>query len=268
MYFKERKLWLEQKEATLYVTDDRETAQRLRRKGEAVLVFLHPGNAGQDFSEFLFAAEDPEDLEDEYIERVYRRLKGLPWNILTTRRCLVRETTPKDVDAFYRIYSHPSITEHMEGLYPEIEQEKQYVREYIKKVYTFFGFGVWTVVERESGEVIGRAGVSYREGFEDPELGFIIGVPWQRRGYALEVCQAILDYARTALEFRRIQALVETGNQASLNLCAKLGFRQASTITLAGKEYHRLVRSPSLTYAHPNTTARGSGFSPPSAPQS
>ena len=180
----------------LYVTDDAAAGEELRSRGEAVIIYLHPENRDQDFSGFLFAVEDPEELEPEYVERAYRRLKGMPWNILETDRCLVRETMPEDVEAFYRIYSNPAITEYMEDLYPDREQEKRYIREYIEKVYTFFGFGVWTVVEKGTGEVIGRAGFSYREGFEDPELGFIIGVPWQRQGYAWEVCRAVLEIGR------------------------------------------------------------------------
>ena len=224
-YYKEIRIPAEGVEAVLYVSDDAASAEALRGEGKAVLIYLHPGNAGQDFSRFLFAAEDPEDLEEEYIRRVYRRLKGLPWEIAETARCLIRETTPEDVEEFYRIYSDPSITRYMDGLYPEREQEKRYIREYIEKVYTFYGFGVWTVVEKESGAVIGRAGLSYREGYDDPELGFIIGVPWQGKGYAREVCRAVLDYAWNALEFDRVQALVEPGNEASLRLCEELGFR-------------------------------------------
>lgn len=241
IYFREISFPLEGREALLYVTDDRQTAQRLREQREAVLVYLHPGNREEDFSGFLFATEDPEDLEPEYVERVYRRLKGLPWNILETDRCLVRETTPEDVEDFSRIYSHPSITRYMEGLYPDVEKEKAYIREYIEKIYTFYGFGVWTVVEKAGKAVIGRAGVSYREGFEDPELGFIIGVPWQRRGYAREVCAAILDYAHRALEFTQVQALVAPGNAPSLKLCEELGFRKKEIICLEGKEYCRMM---------------------------
>lgn len=241
IYCKEINVDTEGLQGILYLTDDAQTAHELRTAGEAVLIFLHPGNRHQDFSRFLFAVEDPEDLEPEYIERVYRRLKGLPWNILRTARCLIRETVPGDVDAFYEIYSHPAITRYMEGLYPDVEEEKRYIREYIEKVYTFFGFGVWTVVERESGAVIGRAGLSYREGFDEPELGFIIGVPWQRKGYAEEVCRAVLAYGRSALEFRRIQALVEVENAPSLRLCEKLGFRRESSLTLGGRQYCRLL---------------------------
>lgn len=241
MYFRELRFFPEGKEAVLFVTDDRAEAERLRREGEAVLVYLHPGNRGQDFSKFLFAVEDPEELEPEYIERVYRRLKGMPWNILDTGRCRVRETIPEDVEAFYRIYSDPSITRYMEDLYPDVEEERQYIRDYIDKVYTFFGFGVWTVVEKESGSVIGRAGLSYREGFEDPELGFIIGVPWQGKGYAKEVCRGVMDYGWRALEFERIQALVEPGNRVSLRLCERLGFCREEEICLEGKRYDRLI---------------------------
>lgn len=225
----------------LYVTDDIETARELRDIGQAVLIWLHEGNREQDFSEFLYAVEDPIGLEPEYVDKVYRRLKGLPWNILETERCLIRETTPEDVEDFYRIYSDPAITRYMENLYPEIEQEKQYIREYIEKVYTFYEFGVWTVVERVGGAVIGRAGFAYREGYPEPELGFIIGVPWQRRGYAEEVCRAILKYGWETLGFQQVQAMVEPENTASLRLCEKLGFVEKGRAKVNGKRYVRLV---------------------------
>lgn len=237
----EPELAAEKEEVILYVTDDIQTARELRNCGAAVLIYLHEGNREQDFSEFMYAVEDPEGLDPEYVDKVYRRLKGLPWDILETERCLIRETTPEDVEEFYQIYSDPAITRYMEDLYPEIEQEKQYIREYIEKVYSFFEFGVWTVVERESGSVIGRAGFAYREGYEDPELGFIIGVPWQRRGYAQEVCRAVLKYGWEVLGFEQVQALVEPGNEASLRLCGKLGFAEKERVTEKGKEYVRLV---------------------------
>lgn len=243
VYLKEIEVETEGQRGVLYLTDDAGTARGLREAGEAVLIYLHPGNRDQDFSGFLFAVEDPEELEPEYIERAYRRLKGLPWNILRTARCLIRETIPEDVESFYQIYSHPAITEYMEGLYPEVEEERQYVRDYIEKVYTFFGFGVWTVIERESGAVIGRAGFSYRGGFDEPELGFIIGVPWQRRGYAEEVCRAVLAYGWSALEFRQVQALVEPENIPSVRLCEKLGFRKDENVNVGEKEYYRFIVS-------------------------
>lgn len=227
---------------TLFVTDETDAAKRLREQGEAVLIWLHEGNREQDFSGFRFAVEDPEDVGADYAEKVYRRCKGLPWIVLETKRCLVRETVPEDVEAFYEIYSNPAMTKFMEGLYPDKEQEKAYVRDYIEKVYGFYGFGVWTVVEKETGAVIGRAGFSYREGCETPELGFLIGVPWQGQGYAREACGAILDYGWKELGFQAVQALVETGNEASLRLCDGLGFRAEQEVSFNGREYFLLKR--------------------------
>ena len=52
IYLKEIKVKTDGQEGLLYITDDAETAETLRSEGEAVLVYLHPGNAGQDFSRF------------------------------------------------------------------------------------------------------------------------------------------------------------------------------------------------------------------------
>ncbi len=237
-----RTLIIDGAEKELYVTDKLQTALELKRRGEAVAVYLHEGNREQGFSEFPYVVEDLSALDAEYAERVYRRLKKLPWTILETDRCVIRETTAEDVDSFYKIYSAPEITKYMDDLYPEIEQEKRYVREYIDRVYAFYEFGVWTVLMKESGEVIGRAGFSYRQGYDEPEIGYIIGVPWQRHGYAEEVCRAILDYGWRELGFGRVQALVETENEPSLILCDKLGFTAVEELEINGRSYFRLLQ--------------------------
>ena len=239
-YYKEYQLDIDGTEHTFVVTDRENWARKLRAAGVPVAVYLHPGNEDQDLSDFLYAVEDPEDIDMDYMKKVCRRLLGLPWEIMETERCLIRETTVEDVEAFYEIYKHPVITEFMEDLYPEKEQEREYIRQYIEQVYTFWEFGVWTVVEKESGAVIGRAGFSYREGYEEPEIGFIIGVPWQRKGYGEEVCRGILAYGMDQLGFREVNALVETGNEASLKLCDKLGFRAVEELCMGERDYFLL----------------------------
>lgn len=239
-YYKQYTIKIDGKEHTLTITDCEAEARKLRDAGEAVVPYLHEGNEGPDFSDFVFVAQEPEDLDRDYLEKVCRRLLGMPWDILETERCLIRETTVEDVDQFYEIYRHPQITAFTEDLYPEKEQERAYIRQYIEKVYTFWEFGVWTVVEKTGGAVIGRAGFSYRDGYEEPEIGFIIGVPWQRKGYAEEVCRAILNYGREVLGFGVIQAFVRPGNDASLKLCRKLGFHDIGVEELEGEEHIRL----------------------------
>lgn len=238
-----------QTEDVLYITDDSRTARRLLDEGRAVLVYLHAGNRQEDFGFCKYACENPEELDMQYLERVYRRYRGIPWEILETERCLVRETTVEDVDDFYRIYRDPSITEYMEPLYADPEEERVYARDYIDQVYAFYHFGIWTVVEKDSGEIIGRAGICFREGFDDPELGFVIAADRQGRGLATEICRAVLQYGFQELGFERIHAFVQPDNLASLRVCDKLEMENLGRVELQGQEYVARVWNAEKIYS-------------------
>lgn len=236
------------REGPLYITDSSVMARELVSNGCAVLVRLHEGNRKEDFSfcQYVYEADEETDSEPDmdYLKKVYRRCKGLPWDILETERCLVRETTVDDVEEFYRIYSEPSIVEYMEPLYEEPEKERAYARDYIRQVYAFYNFGMWTVVEKVSGQVIGRAGIYYREGCELPELGFVIEKDRQGQGLATEVCRAILQYGYEEFGFDKILAFVRPGNAPSHRVCARLGMRRMENVVLKGQEYAAYVWIP------------------------
>lgn len=234
----------EDMENTLYITDSEAEYRRLQQEGLYVLPYRHEENAEADFTGALYVLEQIAEADYETVDMAYRRQAGIPWEILETRRCVIRETTVEDVEAFYQIYAERSITEYMENLFEDPEEETAYTKDYIERVYGFYGYGMWTVLEKETGQVIGRAGVSWREGFDLPELGFVIGVPWQRQGYAYEVCSAILDYAKEELGMERVQALVMEGNQRSEMLCQKLGFLESGErARLDGEMYMAWVKN-------------------------
>ena len=226
----------------LWITDNGKRAQELLKLGCPVLAWLHEDNRNQDFSGVRYACENISELDFDYLEKVYRRYVGIPWDILTTERCLIRETCAEDLDAFYEIYAEPSVTKYTEGLYPDREQEEAYLKDYTENMYYFYNYGVWTICDRRTGQVIGRAGFSNREGYENPELGFVIGVPWQGRGYATEVCEALLQYGKEELGFEQMQMLVMPENGVSLHLAEKLGFRREDSVIWGGILYERLIR--------------------------
>ena len=230
----------ESEHSTLYITDSETAYHVLRQQGKYVLPYRHEGNHDSDFSGALYVIEQIEEIDYETVDMAYRRLAGIPWQILTTKRCIIRETTIEDVDSFYQIYAESEITRFMENLYADRNEEIAYIRDYQEKVYNFYGYGLWTVLTKE-GTVIGRAGLSWREGFDLPELGFVIGVPWQHQGYAYEVCSAILTYAHKELGFSHVQALVMKGNDKSEFLCRKLGFQYLEEVTAKDCIYKRMI---------------------------
>lgn len=210
---------------TLFVTDIAECAKLLTEKNFCVVALEHGENTSEKFDGIKYIFSEPEEVDFDSYLKAYQRIKGLPWNILQTKRCLIRETTVDDVDKLYKIYSEPEMTRYMEGLFSDPEDEKRYMKDYIDKVYGFMGFGVWSVIEKESNELIGRAGFSIRKGFDHPEIGFLISKSRQNMGYAKEVASAVLDYGKSVLGFCLVQALVKRGNIISINLLKKLGFK-------------------------------------------
>lgn len=230
-----------EKADTLYIVDTAAKARQLLQEGCLVLPYRHCENQGEVFpgENYPYIIEEIEEMDYEAMDMVYRRLAGLPWHIVTTKRCIIRETTIADVDSFYKLYADASVTAYMEALYPDREEEIAYIQEYDKRVYQFYGYGMWTVLDRETGCVIGRAGISWREGFDVPELGFMLGVAWQHRGYAYEMCQAVLAYAKEQLEMEAVQALVMEGNAPSERLCERLGFQKQDRVSVEGIDYNR-----------------------------
>lgn len=208
---------------TIFVCDDSTKAKEMYEEGKYVVALFTEKNSGQDFSFCSYAIMSVSECEVTFFEGVMKRFQGESWEILETERCLVRETTIDDVDLFYELYKDEEITRYMEPLFEDRNEEIEYTKSYIKNVYEFYGFGMWTIVEKNTGKVIGRAGVSYREGFEHPELGFMIGKDFQRQGYAYEVCSAIADYMYENYGMEEILIFIEPQNTPSIFLAKKLG---------------------------------------------
>ena len=227
---------------TLVLTDDGRTAATIFGAGGYVVGISHKLNEKEEFSGLKYIFTDIQDVDIDSFVKAYQRYAGLPWEVIKTPRLLIRETTLEDVDRFYELYSDPEMTRYMEGLFENPEDEKRYQKDYIDKVYGLMGFGIWTIVRREDGVVIGRAGYSVRNGFDDIELGFLIGKDYQGQGYAYEACDAILQYGKEILLFEKVQTLVKEENTVSINLCKKLGFNVLDTVeveeNIYGEEYN------------------------------
>ncbi len=173
-----------------------------------------------------------EEVDYDFFEKIYQRHHNLPWTILETERLVVRELELSDIDALFELYSYEGMTDYMEGLYP-YEEEYEYQKAYIANMYRFFGYGMWLVFEKETGTLVGRAGVEHREELEgELELGYAIGTPWQGKGYATEVCAGIMQYVHEELGFEEICSLVEPKNTASIGLLKRLEFEREKELKI------------------------------------
>lgn len=184
-----------------------------------------------------------DEVDVQLLDRVMKRAQGLPWITVVTGRCILREITLEDLDDLFALYAQPGITDYTEPLY-ERAAEEQYTRDYIANMYRFYGYGMWLVFSRESGVLIGRAGFSHADLGDEIvlEMGYIVGTPYQRQGYATEICEKLIAFARENLYgFETLNCFVEPGNAASHGLMKKLKFARNGTVELTGKEMVRYL---------------------------
>ena len=202
-------------------------------------------NTDQGMQAAIMLIEGLEEADRMFLERVYERKHGIPWTIVTTERCIVREITLDDMDGLFELYAGEGMTEYLDPLY-EYEKEKEYQKSYINYMYRLYGYGMWVVIEKKTGKLIGRVGIENREACDgEPELGYMIDVSHQKKGYATEVCLAVIGYAWDFLEFDKLNCLIQKGNTASECLAEKLGFTFQEEMDLDGKCMKRYTISKS-----------------------
>ena len=213
----------------LFVTDSARILELLQDKGLCAAALRHAGSRDEDFRKAAYLLEDPWEIDADSYQKIYERLKGLPWTILATDRCVVRELVPEDAPALLALYDAEALR-YTEGPGRNAEEEAKVLAAYAKKVYGFFGYGTWAVIDKESGMLIGRTGF---EPFEREDgamsFGYILHPQYRGKGYAQEVCAAILRYGIEMLGFSAIEADTLPENTASVRLLEKLGFEPAGT---------------------------------------
>lgn len=186
----------------------------------------------------FYVIESMQALSYQFLFRIHQRDQGEPWIILETNRCIVREITLQDLDALYEIYEGKGVSDYTEPPYAERTEEEAYTKAYIEHMYRFYEYGMWVVLEKASGKLIGRAGIENREvnNCLMQELGYVFDLEFQGKGYAWEVCLAIMKYADEELEIKRLNCFVFKENIRSVRLAEKLGFEYKEEIWMDGKK--------------------------------
>lgn len=85
------------------------------------------------------------------------------------------------------------------------------------------GYGFWSVIEKSSGEFVGRVGPWFPEGWPEPEIGWTIHRNHTRKGYAKEAGAACIKYVFNTLSWRRVIHVIAEDNVASIRTAEAIG---------------------------------------------
>ena len=146
--------------------------------------------------------------------------------IIETNRLILREYTLDDFDNLYEIVSDPETMRH----YPKPFDEER-TRDWIEwnlENYKNYGFGLWVVTLKETGEFIGDCGISIQNIDWEllPEIGYHIHKKYWRRGFGSEAARAVRDWAFENTDYNCIYSYMKYTNVGSYSTAIANGMRK------------------------------------------
>jgi [ribosomal protein S5]-alanine N-acetyltransferase len=143
--------------------------------------------------------------------------------ILETPRLLLREFRDDDADALALILSDAETMRY----YPA-PLDRAGVQEWItrnQRRYAEYGHGLWAMILRSSGELIGDCGITAQDvdGAREVEIGYHVRRDLWGKGLATEAAHACCDWGFAHLPVERIISLIRPENLPSRRVAEKNG---------------------------------------------
>lgn len=216
----------------LVIEDSMNGALAAKAAGLTCVGFINKNSGQQDLSSAFSLVESFESVNYYYLNMILQRANNEPVTITTTKRLIIRELTVDDIKDLYEIYRNPEVKEYIDDIddYLELEIEKH--KAYIKNIYSFYGYGLWGVYNKESKKLIGRCGIQNREinGQNEVELGYLLDVNHWGLGYAIECASQSIKHAFKNLYIPRIVAVIDKRNERSIKVAKHIGMTLESEI--------------------------------------
>lgn len=163
---------------------------------------------------------------------------------LETERLTLRELSQSDFEDMCKLLQDPVVMYAYEGAF-----NNQEVQDWLDKQlgrYQNDGFGLWGVVEKDSGELIGQCGITYQEydGRTIPEIGYLFRKEFWHKGYATEAALVCKEYAFNTLLFDEIYSIIRDTNIPSQRVALRNGMSIVATFV----KHYRNTEMPHLLF--------------------
>lgn len=151
--------------------------------------------------------------------------------IIETDRLLLRKLTPDDLPTLRRLLQDDQAMVAYEGAFSDAGVQDWLDRQLAR--YQRWRFGLWAVLLRESGQVIGQCGLTMQpwKGQEVLEIGYLLERAHWHHGYATEAARACKDYAFATLGATEVCSIIRDTNLASQRVALRNGMTPADTWT-------------------------------------
>lgn len=160
-----------------------------------------------------------------------------PMAILETDRLVLRRLTPADAPFILELVNDPSFIRNIgDRKVRSLVDAERYIETAAISSYEKNGFGLWLVSLKETGEPIGMCGLIRRAALEDVDIGYAFLPKFWRKGYAIESAWAVRDYGRDIVGLKRLVAITDPANDASIRVLEKIGMKFEKMIRLSADD--------------------------------
>lgn len=148
---------------------------------------------------------------------------------LETERLYMREMNQSDFDSLCKILQDEDTMYAYEGAFND-EEVQEWLDRQISR-YQKWNFGLWAVVLKKTGEVIGQCGLTMQpwKDTEVLEIGYLFNREYWHKGYATEAASACKQYAFEVLKADEVCSIIRDTNISSQNVALRNGMVQTDT---------------------------------------
>jgi ribosomal-protein-alanine N-acetyltransferase len=144
---------------------------------------------------------------------------------ITTNRLILRRFRKDDLDTYAKIMGDREVGKWFPKGDGYTHEESEKSLDTILKHWSKHGFGIWAIINKTNGALIGRCGLNHIDETLEVEVDFVLAPNSWGRGYATEAAKASLDYGFQKLKLQNIIALVKPENTASRRVIEKIGMQ-------------------------------------------
>jgi RimJ/RimL family protein N-acetyltransferase len=145
---------------------------------------------------------------------------------LATTRLLIRPLSEQDLASFADYRHQPAVAKFQSWQHYQLADAQQLYQHMMQ--VPFASIGHWfqlAITDKLNGQLLGDLALHFVDE-QQMELGFTLAPQYQGNGFALEAVQAIMRYLFVTLNKRRVIAVTDVLNLASIRLLQQLNFRQ------------------------------------------
>ncbi len=147
-------------------------------------------------------------------------------HILKTERLVLREFSFDDAGFIVQLLNSPGWIKFIGDRNVKTEEQaKVYLEKGPLKSYRENGYGLSLVLINRTGEKVGMCGILKRDNLDSPDIGFAFLPEYSGKGYAFEIANATVQFAREELDLPVLSAITLPHNKSSIKLLEKLGMK-------------------------------------------